>query len=530
MPLPQQNTAWPPTAIAPISRKYEEFQAWYAGDPDGLASFYRNNRAASVDRPAQYRRGVSGAVARFWWGRPVGDLTKRRDNLHVPLAADLCQASADLLFSEPPTITHPDRKVQARMDEYVDGGLHHVLGESAEYGAALGDSYLRATWAADSGRQGAFPTVVDADQAWPEFRWGQLHAVTFWWEVERRDQVVYRHLERHELDSQGVGVIFHGLYQGRADNLGMLVPLAEHPSTAGLQVNEDGYITTGSPGLAVVHVPNQTPQRLHRKHPVGRHLGRSDLAGVEPELDALDEAYSSWMRDVRLGKGRIIAPNYMLEDNGRGQGATMDIDREVFVGINAAPGQEGAGSGLTINQFAIRVGEHQATVNELVRVILRSAGYSGETFGEDDGGGVRTATEVVASQTRSYRTRDRKIRLMQPAVATIIGKCLAIDAALFGKPTGTTDKVDVEFGDAVQADPESLARTAQALKAAQAASTQTLVRMVHPDWEPTAVDEEVARILREASLVVPDLGPSGGVPPEADEVVDEQPTDLPAGE
>ena len=38
------------------------------------------------------------------------------------------------------------------------------------------------------------------------------------------------------------------------------------------------------------------------------------------------------------------------------------------------------------------------------------------------------------------------------------------------------------------------AQTANLLAAASAASTDTLVRMIHPEWEDEQVDEEVAKI------------------------------------
>src|SRR5690606_4592477 len=144
--------------------------------------------------------------------------------------------------------------------------------------------------------------------AWPEFRWGRLLAVTFWRVVQETEFITVRHLERHELDAQGNGVILHGLYQGTRDQLGHVVPLTENEATRGLQVDASGASTVfpRTPGLGVVHVPNQRPNRLHRAHPVGRDLGRSDLQGVEGLLDSLDEAYTSWMRDIRLGKARLF--------------------------------------------------------------------------------------------------------------------------------------------------------------------------------------------------------------------------------
>lgn len=510
MPLPDQNVVWPPPHMGAVLTKYAEWSAWYSGDPAQLRDVYSNNRTGrTIARPAQYAGGVGGALARFWWGRPQGDLTKRNQHLHIPLAADLCQASADLLFAEPPTLKAKNSKTQDLLDELADDDLFTTLAEGAELSAALGGNYQRVTWDRESRPEGAFIMNVDADGAVPEFRWGRLSAVTFWWEMrtDGRDEV-WRHLERHELDAKGVGVILHGLYQGTSDNLGRVKPLAEHPATAGLAafVDDESKISTESPGLAVEYFPNQTPQRVLRKDPVGRHLGRSDFSGSEGELDALDETWSSWMRDVRLAKARIIVPAFMLQSEGRGKGAFFDLDQEAYETLNVPPSADGTGQTIEFNKFKVDYEAHSRTAHELTAVILRSAGYSLETFGEGESGGMKTATEVVSEQNRSYLSRDRKIRLIRPRTARLLEKLLAVDKAIFSKPI-EVELPNVEFADGVQSDPEALARTASLLRTAQAASTQVLVAMQHPDWDQEQIDQEVALIVEQNTITIPELPP-----------------------
>ena len=77
----------------------------------------------------------------------MGDLTKIDDDrLHMPIAADMCQASADLLYAEPPTLGSDETAVQTELDLAIEGGLFTALASGAEIGAALGDCYLRVTW------------------------------------------------------------------------------------------------------------------------------------------------------------------------------------------------------------------------------------------------------------------------------------------------------------------------------------------------------------------------------------------------
>lgn len=503
MPLPPAMTPWPPKELDGILGPLTIWDAWYRGTAEALRKAYKPR----LDRPNQYRGGIAGAAARLWWGQPVGDLdTARRDQIHVPIAADICQASADLLFAEPPTITAADQTTQDRVDELVDDGLHAALAGAHEIGAALGGVYLRTSWDQQVVPDRPFLTALHADNAVPEFRWGRLVAVTFWWAVREQNGVVLRHLERHELDGAGNGIILHGLYEGTGQDLGQLVPLTEHPSTAGLAdvVDADGVISTETPGLAVVYVANQTPQRLWRTHPVGVNYGRSDLDGIEPLMDALDETMSSLQRDIRLGKARILIARSLLENLGPGQGAAFDLDREVFAPVNAlGRGDQPLKDSITAQQFAIRVDEHLRAAQELTETILRSAGYSAQTFGEQGDGGSRTATEVDSRDKRSDRTRDRKIRHWRPGTTAVLTKLLAVDSALFRKPNNP-DGLQVIFPDTDQDSPEVLARTAQSLKVAQAASTRVRVALVHPDWDDPQVEEETTRILAEEGLALAD--------------------------
>lgn len=513
MPLPKNGAAWPPAELTPLRAKWSEWAGWYSNDVAALADVYTNDQPTYRDGVA---KAVAKAVARFFWGEKRTDLTKPAERkLHVPIAADLCQASSDLLFSEAPTVrvdyedvvngegveqappTNVSR-TRERIDEIAGPDFHKALASGAETAAALGGVYLRATW--DTAVEDhPFVTVVDYDAAYPEFRWGRLIAVTFWRVVKTSNQQVWRHLERHELDAFGVGVIFHGLYQGTTTNLGTLVPLADDPSTEGLPVDEESKVSTLSPGLDVFHWENIAPNRLWRTHPLGKHLGRSDLDGLEYLLDGIDEAYTSLMRDVRLGKAMLVVPKGMLENNGPGHGSSFAQD-EIYSPINAAPGSA-ADAKMAIEkvQFDIRVADHEQTITLLWNQIIRSAGYSAQTFGE--GGDVAvTATEVFAKERRSGLTQGRKGRTVRPVLVALVEKLLAIDAAVFNSGADASLPVSVELADGVKDDPEALARTAQLLFTAQAASIETRVRVVNPGKDEPWIKAETERILAEVGV------------------------------
>lgn len=530
------GTAWPPKELVPILGQVAEWSAWYSGSRDEL------ERVGAAVGDRQQRTGLSGVIVRWWrrfWGAPVTDSsTLPKIKVHVPLATDIAAASADLLFGEPPTITAvaPDEATAeqqviadataARIAKYVEDGLVGVLAGAAETGAALGGVYLRVTW--DMALRKVFISRIDTDFAIPVFAWGQLVSVTFWRRLAgSAGRDVYRHLEIHEIDhgtpdqaGTGNGIIRHQLWAGTTNDLGRQVPLTDHPATAVLAplVDHDGdAITTHTPGLACDYIPNRTPNPLWRTEPCGADLGAPDIQGVEDLLDRLDHAYSSLLRELDLAKARIVLPQYMLDDLGPGQGQAFDADREIWVPL---PGATAPSSGQQpmmpqLYQPQIRVDDHLRIMQQLVEDILRSAGYSAATFGEDEDG-AQTATEVNSKTSRSRATRGRKIRTWQPALVRLVAKMLAVDVAL-GKLARAADPGSQDWADelvdpslvrvefpAPSQSPLELAQTAQALRTAMAASTETLVRLVHPGWDDAQVDEEVARVLAESGQSVQD--------------------------
>ncbi|MFD3614439.1 phage portal protein [Streptomyces sp. NPDC058676] len=520
MPLPTADTPWPPTDER-VQAALADWDAWYSSEPDRLEQRYlgRGYREA-VDRPAQHRGGLVGRLARWFWGNPTAE-GEKREKLHVPLAGDIARTSSELLFSEPPTLKAADEAseaTQAALDELLETGLQPTLLEAGEVCAALGGAYLRVVWDEDVSDRPWIDTVA-ADRAVPEFAYGRLRAVTFWTVLESEsadDRRVFRHLEKHEK-----GRIYHGLYEGSAGSLGSVRPLADNPATAPLaaMVDAEGGLDTGAPDhLTASYVPNVRPARAWRHIPTAAYWGQSDFQGIEGLMDALDETYSSWMRDIQNGKGRVVVPSVMLESLGPGQGAAWNEERRIYSGLNMLQ-RPGDPNPLTVVQFEIRVEEHRDTCQSLMEQAVRQAGYSAGTFGESDGQAV-TATEVKARNRRSLSTAGRKGKYWGPGVADICAAYLAVLAGPRFRVSGldlTPPKVELQDG--VTEGPIELATAAELLARAEAASKETLVSMVHPDWDKDQVKAEVALMKKESALADPVMtgaeGPGPGFPPPA---------------
>lgn len=509
MPLPLPNTAWPPAPWDYAYRVYRENEAWYLGDTDELERIYRREEQGRADytrRGQPMRGGLVGAASRMFWGRPV-PAGETRTRLHIPAPADLATLSSDLIFAEPPEVTLTGDgitdKATQRLDRISNSDeAHSTYNTMGELKAALGATAIVSTWDLEVSDH-VWLEVSAADVIIPEFRKGKLVACTMWTEY-RDGPVFWRHLERHE-----VGAIEHALYKGTETNIGRRVPLAEHPETEHLIVDADSRIVTGIDRLTVSYNMNMPTRAWRKKGPLA-FTGRSDFAGLHPLFDALDETWSSWMRDLKQGAGKILAPEAALDFSGPGKGASLDMSREVFVGLNM-PGDPDKGI-IDQVQFEIRVEQHEKTSYALYREILRAAGYSQSAWGDYGEASGQTATEVEDRDKASERTRDKKILYDKRAIAQQSSVALELDGKLFpGKGGGRFELPVVTFPDVSQEDPEKLARTLSLLDAAAAISTEQKVRRGNPDWDDDQVDEEVAKI-RADRATAPDPATFDGDP------------------
>lgn len=500
MPLPEtsDSTRWPPPAHKAIHDTIRVWNAWYEGDREKLAEVYGGNSPG----PATHTRsgiahagGIVGAATRLFWGQPVG-ADQQSTKLHVPAAADIAQTSAELLFSEPPALTVDDKTAQARIDEIFGEKMWARLLDAASLQSGLGGVFLRAGWDRDRMPGRPLMSAIGPDYAVPRYSWGELVEVTFTWILPGETGTTVRYLEHHQ-----VGSVEHGLFVGSGDKLGRRVPLEEHPETAEVAklVNSDSVVETKLPMLDVVYVPNRTATGW-RGDSVGQNLGQADIAIVERAglLDALDEDYTSWQRDIRLGKARAITSQGYLQSAGPGRGSWFDLDQELFVPMNI-PGKAGDQKPVELIQAEIRWEAHQATCKATFERVVDGAGYSAQTFGLT-GEVPLTATETNAKERKTTRTRGGKARDWSTAIPDLAELLLAIDQTHLGGKVAPI-RPNVEFPPMVRDTIETTARTVSMLDGS--ASTAERVRLLHPTWDQKQIDQEVADIAAERSMLTP---------------------------
>ena len=436
--------------------------------------------------------GEHGALARTAF---PGSFWKRggKVKLHVPVAADIAATGASLLFGREPRFSIYDASLgdteegsQGRLEEILRGvGLIQKLHEAAELGAALGDVFLKCRYDREGLDRPDIQVVAGSD-ALPEYRLGKLAYTHFFSVVKRERQTgrVWRLYERYE-----PGCIRAAAYCGDGSQLGQECPgmLAE--------LGVEAEAETPVKELLAAHIVNMKPSRVWP----GEDKGRSDLEGLRDLMDSLDEVYTSWLRDIRLAKSRLIVPAEFLRRNPselfREGSYTYDFDEDVETLVALDIGGDGVEMKITPSQFAIRAQEHASTFESTLRTILSMAGYSPQSFGLDIEGNAQSGTARRLMERKSLATNAKKQSYWQGPLEAFLTAVLRLDRALYGNDQlHDDDSVRVELRDPAESDPNEMAGTVQLLRQARAVSLETAVRMLHPGWTEARVREEKEKI------------------------------------
>lgn len=516
--LPQSNQAWPPKPFDRVLEACQERQVWWVGDPKQLAEYYGSGRGTAINLSG-------GRLSRAWqafWATPQATRGSQPPRLHVPVAASIGRVAASILFSEPITVTTPetDKKLIERIDTILNTPeVYARMLVAAESASMLGGVYGRVVWdrAVD---EHTWIDFVDADRAVPTFKWGKLTEVSFWTELTSDDDnIVWRHVEHH-----AKGWIYHGLYRGTKTELGRQINLSEHEATKGLQ---EAWMT-GIDQMTAAYLPHHRPNPEWRGEPQLAPLGRSDLTSdVIPLLDTADRIWSSLMNDVEAGRSRMFVSENLMQQRGPGKGAAFDIDQTLFSPIgNPVNNDSGMGSLLQAQQFDIRVQPHVDAFENQLRQIISRVGYSPITFGLQDASAM-TATEIDAKERDTNATRAARIASWKPGLADLATAQLAIDSIVFGVAPAPTEPVVIDWPAMHQQSGRQRAETVQLW--GDAASRETKVEYLHPEWDTERITEEVEALEAEHSISVASFpeedDPTRGVDEEASETDADNPFD-----
>ena len=148
-------------------------------------------------------------------------------------------------------------------------------------------------------------------------------------------------------------------------------------------------------------------------------------------LHAIDICFDSFVREFRLGKKRIIVPARMIRtvtDPATGkQVRYFDATDETYEALST---DDPDTLKIQDNSVSLRVEEHVEALNALLNLLCLQVGLSFGTFSFDAKGGLKTATEVVAENSKTYKTIKNFQNQIIPAVQDLVDAIIEV-AALY---------------------------------------------------------------------------------------------------
>lgn len=335
-------------------------------------------------------------------------------------------------------VLNPDPLNEFIQSVLTDNAFREKMQEFIEQGLALGGGAMKVWRDARRDREGN--EVPDSGRIMLGYCMADQFVPTAWDNARVTEGVFisrvakkgyyYTRLEWHAWDGMTY-TIRNELYRSEMqkgaqagqnqDILGIRVPLAEmYP-----WLDEETVVPVGESLFCYWRTP--IANNIDDNSP----LGVSIYANALETLHAIDICYDSLVQEFRLGKKKIIVPTRFLRtvvDPVTGaQRRYFDPNDETFVGMADDDGTAGV-KDITVE---LRVEEHVAALNALLSILCLQLGFSATTFSFDEGAGLKTATEVVSENSKTYKTIKTVQNQLVPALEHLVRNIIDV-AILYG--------------------------------------------------------------------------------------------------
>lgn len=156
-------------------------------------------------------------------------------------------------------------------------------------------------------------------------------------------------------------------------------------------------------------------------------LGVSIYANALSTLKALDICYDSFVQEFRLGRKRIIVPAQCLrtvqDPVTKESRRFFDATDEAYVALKS---DDTDALKIQDNTVSLRVGEHEQAINALLSILCLQVGFSAGTFTFDRAQGLKTATEVISENSKTYKTIKSNQLQIKAAIDRVVDAIIQV--------------------------------------------------------------------------------------------------------
>lgn len=259
----------------------------------------------------------------------------------------------------------------------------------------------------------------------------------------KRGKYHYTHLEWHEWENERYRIT-NELYRSEYDDkLGIRVSLTE----AFDELEEVVYFNGLDKNTMFVYIKPNEANNFNSDSP----LGVSIYANALDTIYTIDRMIDSLNREFVLGKKRIIVPANMVKtvtDNNGNLVRYFDTEDETYEAFNGGGDMEA--NNITDIKVELRVEEHIRAIELMLKFLASQTGFSSGTFSFEDGG-VKTATEVVSEQSKTFKTKQSHEVLLAEAFKDLVDLIAYLTQA-FNLGAVPEYEVAIKFDDSIAED------------------------------------------------------------------------------
>lgn len=360
-----------------------------------------------------------------------------RTMLSFGMGKVLANEMASLIFNEKAEISIEDKTASDFViDTLYSNGFHENFQRYLEYGYALSGMAVKVYFHNDKVKL----AYAVADAFYPLSNDSENIDEALFISEEQRGDYYYTLLEWNEWKGDQY-IIENELYQSTTKGeLGVEVPLGTIYENLAPKTIIDNLRRP-----LFVYFKLNTANNKDLTSP----LGVSIYENSYDTLYMLDYLYDFWHNEFELGRRRIAVDRSMIKpfiDINGVRRTAFDPKETVFTALDA----EGM-KGVTDLSVELRSQDIVDSINALLDILAMQVGFSSGTF-NFDGKSMKTATEVVSENSKTYRTKNSHEKLVEKGIKELIISIVDV-GKLYGVYKGTIDfKVGIDFDDSISQD------------------------------------------------------------------------------
>lgn len=481
------------------TQKIEEYRVWSMGNGVYLRRLYKEHN-------------ICGTLNYFWRNCPSTSMMK-----HSGIPSLIAQKMGTILFGNGIFIdcqafdeNGNENEVQsAKVKEFLNTLYDKLDCQTKFQQGATAESWgghIFYKFSVDTDLT-PFPIleVADITQARVIKKRGLTQAIVFPQYFKENNQQ-YRLDEVYSTDANGDATIEYRLFRLAVDRE-IETPLTATARTREL-ADKSLVVFKGLKGMLAFDKPNKLPSLLF---PYGDY-GASDFEGALDSFDAMDEAYTDIIKELRTNRTIRYIPESMIP-RANGELLLNDDFTDAYVKIQDDIDQNNK-SEISFSIIPDKTEAHKAKYLTALTTALNKAGISPYAIGLTGLESVNASAESQQERNKvTLETRKAKLSRWETFIQEILIKAVELNDWIltntnavqpYGKMGVDWDNLTlrVSFGDyVVETDDRKITNMATA-KSASIISTEEAVRTLHPDWDDTQVLEEVNRIRYEQGMSV----------------------------